>query len=229
MKILITGGAGFIGSDLVRRLGKDNEFKVCVIDKLTYAGDLRRIKEAEEKISFYPQDITEIEGLEYIFEKEKPQIIVHYVAETHVDRSILNHDLFLKANVLGTFNLLKVSLKYGIKKFIHISTDEVYGELPLNSKEKFKEDMPLLPNSPYSASKASAEMFVRAFIKTYGFPGIIIRASNTYGPWQYPEKLIPLSIAKLLLGEKITYLWNRRKYPYLAFRGRFHRSCFKSY
>jgi len=203
MKFLITGGAGFIGSDLVRKLGKDKDIKVIVVDKLTYAGDIRRIEKVLENISFYQEDITNYEGLNIIFEKEKPDIVVHYAAETHVDRSILNPDIFIQTNVIGTLNLLKLSQKFNIEKFIHISTDEVYGELPLNSKEKFTEETPLKPNSPYSASKASADMLVRAFIKTYGLPAIIVRASNNYGPWQYPEKLIPLSIVRILSNEKI--------------------------
>jgi len=202
MKALITGGAGFIGSDLVRKLPNEG-FIVSVIDKLTYAGDLRRIENVLNKISFYMADISNQEAIERIFEKEKPDIVIHYAAETHVDRSIFEPDIFVKTNVLGTLNLLKNSLKYKVKKFIHISTDEVYGELPLNTTEKFKEDHPLKPNSPYSASKASADMLVRAFIETYALPAIIVRASNNYGPWQYPEKLIPLSIAKLLSNEKI--------------------------
>ena len=202
MKALITGGAGFIGSDLVRKLPNEG-FIVSVIDKLTYAGDLRRIENVLNKISFYMADISNQEAIERIFEKEKPDIVIHYAAETHVDRSIFEPDIFVKTNVLGTLNLLKNSLKYKVKKFIHISTDEVYGELPLNTTEKFKEDHPLKPNSPYSASKASADMLIRAFIETYALPAIIVRASNNYGPWQYPEKLIPLSIAKLLSNEKI--------------------------
>ena len=203
MKFLITGGAGFIGSDLVRKLGKYKDIKVIVVDKLTYAGDIKRIEKVLENISFYQEDITNYEGLNIIFEKEKPDIVVHYAAETHVDRSILNPDIFFQTNVIGTLNLLKLSQKFNIEKFIHISTDEVYGELPLNSKEKFTEETPLKPNSPYSASKASADMLVRAFIKTYGLPAIIVRASNNYGPWQYPEKLIPLSIVRILSNEKI--------------------------
>jgi len=203
MKFLITGGAGFIGSDLVRKLGKSKDIKVIVVDKLTYAGDIKRIENVLDNVSFYQEDITNYEGLNTIFQKEKPDIVIHYAAETHVDRSILNPDIFIQTNVIGTLNLLKLSKKYNIKKFIHISTDEVYGELPLNSEEKFTEETPLKPNSPYSASKASADMLVRAFIKTYELPAIIVRASNNYGPWQYPEKLIPLSIAKLLSNEKI--------------------------
>ncbi len=202
MKILVTGGAGFIGSDLVRRLGREG-FKVSVVDKLTYAGDPRRIEEVKDKINFYRQNITDLEGLEAVFAREKPEVVVHYAAETHVDRSILDPDIFVKTNVIGTLNLLKLSLKYRIKKFVHISTDEVYGELPLDSNSKFTEESPLLPNSPYSASKASAEMLVRSFMETYDLPGVVVRASNAYGPWQYPEKLIPLSIARLLSNEKI--------------------------
>ena len=202
MKILVTGGAGFIGSDLVRRLGRAG-LRVSVVDKLTYAGDPRRIEEVKDKVNFYRQDITDFKGLERVFEREKPEVVVHYAAETHVDRSILDPDVFVKANVIGTLNLLKLSLKHGIKKFVHISTDEVYGELPLDSNSKFTEDSPLLPNSPYSASKASAEMLVRSFRETYGLPAVVVRASNAYGPWQYPEKLIPLSIARLLSNEKI--------------------------
>ncbi|MBX6423268.1 dTDP-glucose 4,6-dehydratase [Thermosulfurimonas sp. F29] len=202
MRVLVTGGAGFIGSDLVRRLPGEG-FRVSVVDKLTYAGDPRRIEEVRDRVSFYRQDIVDFEGLEGVFERERPEVVVHYAAETHVDRSILDPDAFVKANVIGTFNLLRLSLKYGVRKFVHISTDEVYGELPLDGDLKFVEDSPLRPNSPYSASKASAEMLVRAFVETYGLPAVVIRASNAYGPWQYPEKLIPLSVARLLSNEKI--------------------------
>lgn len=202
MKILVTGGAGFMGSDLVRKLAKEN-CKVFVIDKLTYAGDVERIKEVKGKISFYQVDIANYSAVDEIFSKEKPDIVVHYAAETHVDRSILDPDVFIHTNICGTLSLLKASMKFKIKKFVHISTDEVYGELPLNSAGKFTEDTPLRPNSPYSASKAGADMLIRSYIETYGFPAVIVRASNNYGPWQYPEKLIPLSIVKLLSGEKI--------------------------
>lgn len=202
MKVLITGGAGFIGSDLVRKLAKEGVV-VSVVDKLTYAGDIKRIAEVLNLIKFYKEDITNSEGIYEIFEKEKPEIVVHYAAETHVDRSILNPDTFFHTNVIGTLYLLKASLKYKVRKFIHISTDEVYGELPLDSMEKFTEKTPLQPNSPYSASKASADMLVRSFIETFEIPAIIVRASNNYGPWQYPEKLIPLAILKLLSEEKI--------------------------
>jgi len=202
MKILVTGGAGFIGSDLVRKLAREG-FTVSVVDKLTYAGDIKRIANTLNLVKFYKEDITNSERIYEIFEKEKPEMVVHYAAETHVDRSILNPDIFVRTNVMGTLNLLKASLKCKVRRFIHISTDEVYGELPLHSSEKFTEESPLKPNSPYSASKASADMLVRSFIETFGLPAIIVRASNNYGPWQYPEKLIPLAIAKLLSGEKI--------------------------
>ena len=202
MRVLITGGAGFMGSDLVRRLAREGSC-VAVVDKLTYAGDRERIQSVFSKVSFYQVDVTDAEELEKVFEREKPEIVVHYAAETHVDRSILNPEDFIKTNVEGTFHVLQCSRKWEVKKLIHISTDEVYGELPLEGDEKFTELTPLKPNSPYSASKASADMLVRAFIHTYGIPGVIVRASNNYGPWQYPEKLIPLSVAKLLSGEKI--------------------------
>lgn len=201
MKLLVTGGAGFIGSAFVR-LAFKKDIPFTVFDKLTYAGDLKRIEEAKN-IEFFNLDIADRIAVEDAFMKCRFDTVVHFAAETHVDRSIIEPHIFVQTNVIGTTNLLELSLKYGIKKFIHISTDEVYGELLSSESLKFKERDPLLPNSPYSASKASADMFARAFHKTYGLPIIIVRPSNNYGQWQYPEKLIPLFVAKLLLGEKL--------------------------
>lgn len=205
MRILVTGGAGFIGSAFVR-LASQRGIALVVFDKLTYAGDLKRIEEAKN-IEFYNLDIADRATVEDAFIKCQAEshfdTVVHFAAETHVDRSIINPDVFVQTNVIGTTNLLEMALKYGIKKFIHISTDEVYGELSSSESLKFNESYPLLPNSPYSASKASADMFARAFFKTFGLPVIIVRPSNNYGHWQYPEKLIPLFVAKVLLGEKL--------------------------
>jgi dTDP-glucose 4,6-dehydratase len=201
MKILITGGAGFIGSAFVKLAAKKG-LALGVLDKLTYAGDFRRI-EGAKGVRFYHHDISDRPSVEDLFKKEGFDSVVHFAAETHVDRSIINPDIFTQTNVAGTTCLLELSLKYGIKRFIHISTDEVYGELNSGDSIKFKETDPLLPNSPYSASKASADMFVRAYYRTYGLPVIVVRPSNNYGQWQYPEKLIPLFIAKLLMGEKL--------------------------
>ena len=198
MKLLITGGAGFIGSEFVRQAVKKAS-QVVVIDKLTYAGDLERLKEVWNSISFYKADITNSEFVEYIFDKEKPNVVIHFAAESHVDRSILNPEDFLKSNILGTYTLLEVSRRYSIKLFINISTDEVYGEL--EETGKFTEETPLKPNSPYSVSKASADMLGKAYFRTYGLPVITVRPSNNYGPWQYPEKLIPVVIIKALQNE----------------------------
>ncbi len=200
MKLLITGGAGFIGSEFVRQAVK-KDYQVTVIDKLTYAGDLERLKEIWGSINFYRANITNSEFVEHIFDKEKPDVVVHFAAESHVDRSILNPLDFLNSNILGTYVLLEVSKKQNIGLFVNISTDEVYGEL--GETGKFTEESPLKPNSPYSVSKASADMLGRAYFKTYGLPVITIRPSNNYGPWQYPEKLIPVVIIKALQNECI--------------------------
>ncbi len=203
-KILVTGGMGFIGSSFVKH-SISKGYKVVIIDKLTYAGDLKRLEEVKGKYKFYKSDICDRERVESIFKKEKPQIIVHFAAESHVDRSIKDATFFIKTNVEGTHSLLGISRKHKIKKFIHISTDEVYGEI---KKGKFLESLPLRPNSPYAASKASADLFVRAYIKTYGFPAIIIRPCNNYGPWQYPEKLIPLALLRILKNKKVPVYGN---------------------
>jgi len=200
MKLLVTGGAGFIGSEFVRQAVK-NGIETVVVDKLTYAGDLERLKEIEGKFRFYRADITNREFIEHIFQTEKPDIVVHWAAESHVDRSILDASPFIDTNVKGTQVLLEAARKTDVTLFINISTDEVYGELGKNGQ--FYENTPLNPNSPYSASKASADMLGRAYYRTYGLPVITVRPSNNYGPWQYPEKLIPVVILKALNNEPV--------------------------
>ncbi|MEM3769482.1 MAG: dTDP-glucose 4,6-dehydratase [Nitrososphaerales archaeon] len=198
-RILVTGGAGFIGS-FFAKLAVNQEYKVIVVDLLTYAGDLSRLKDVEGRYRFYNEDIRNYQSLENIFQIEKPEIVVHFAAETHVDRSILDPSAFLNTNIIGTFNLLELAKEYSTKLFLNIITDEVYGEI---EEGKFTEESPLIPNSPYSVSKASQDMLGRAYFRTYGLPVITLRPSNNYGPWQYPEKLIPVAITKALMDEPI--------------------------
>ena len=201
MKVLITGAAGFIGSAFTRLAVSKGLLPVCV-DKLSYAGDLERLKSVADRIGFHKVDIADREAAGRIIASERPQAIVHFAAETHVDRSIIDPASFITANVIGTENLLELALHYGVERFVHVSTDEVYGDLQAGAAG-FRETDCLAPNSPYSASKASADMFVRAFRKTFGFPVVTVRPSNNYGPWQYPEKLVPLCIAKAMRDESI--------------------------
>lgn len=199
-KLLITGGAGFIGSEFVRQ-GIKRGYTIAVVDKLSYAGDFARLKEVERNIAFHKLDVTDRKSLEDVFKKEKPDAVVHWAAESHVDRSIADASPFLDTNIKGTQILLDISIKHGINKFINISTDEVYGDL--GEDGQFFETTPLNPSSPYSVSKAAADMLGRAYHRTYGLPVITVRPSNNYGPWQYPEKLIPVIIMKALNNEKV--------------------------
>lgn len=204
-KILVTGGAGFIGSAFVRLLvrglsPRGTVSEIIVIDKLTYAGDLKRLEEVKGKFKFYKTDICNKKQIEAIFNKENPDIVVHFAAESHVDRSINDASPFIETNIKGTQILMDVCRKFGVKKFIFISSDEVYGEI---ANGKFNEDSPVKPNSPYAASKAAADLLAQSYIRTYKFPAIIVRPSNNYGPWQYPEKLISLAILRVFEGRKI--------------------------
>jgi dTDP-glucose 4,6-dehydratase len=198
-KILVTGGAGFIGSEFVRQ-GVRKGQSLAVVDKLTYAGDLQRLEEVKGRYHFYKMDICDKKRLEAVFKQERPRAVVHFAAETHVDRSIQDADPFIKTNIMGTQNLINLARKYNIKKFVHISTDEVYGE---SQKGKFLESAALRPRNPYAATKTAAELLVRAAVKTYQFPAVIVRPANNYGPWQYPEKLIPVIILKALRNAKV--------------------------
>lgn len=200
MKILITGGAGFMGSEIARQ-SISTGFEVVIVDKLTYAGDLARLKSVEGKYKFYETDITNYQEISEVISKEKPDVIIHMAAETHVDRSILDSSSFIDTNVKGTRNMLESAKETGVKKFINMSTDEVYGAL--GNEGQFDESTPLDPNSPYSASKAAADMLGRAYFKTYGLPVVTVRASNNYGPWQYPEKLVPVMILKAYMNEPL--------------------------
>lgn len=214
-KILVSGGAGFIGSEFVRQ-GIRRGYKIAVIDKLTYAGDLARLSSEKGKYIFYKIDICDEKKLKNIFKKEKPQIVVNFAAETHVDRSILKSSSFIETNVRGTQILLDESRKYNINKFIQISTDEVYGDI---KNGKFDENSSLNPSSPYSASKAAADCLVKAYIRTYNFPAIILRPSNNYGPWQYPEKFIPVAIFKSFNNKKVPLYakgLNKREWLYVS-------------
>jgi dTDP-glucose 4,6-dehydratase len=199
-KIVVTGAAGFIGSAFVRRLCKDAYNKIVAVDKLTYAGDLKRLGGLNRRIKFHKADICDRRGIGLIFEKECPEVLINFAAETHVDRSIQDATVFLDTNISGTKVLLDNAIKYNVKRLLHLSTDEVYGEI---EKGKFVESSSLKPNSPYSASKAAADLLINSYIRTYSLPAIIVRPCNNYGPWQYPEKLIPLAILKIIRNEKI--------------------------
>jgi dTDP-glucose 4,6-dehydratase len=197
--ILVTGGAGFIGSNFVRLLiNRDYIYNVVVLDKLTYAGNLKNLEEVNQKpnFKFYKGDICNAELVDFIIEKEKIDTIINFAAESHVDRSILSSQEFINTNVIGTSILLEAVRKFQLSKIIQISTDEVYGSL--DKEGKFSESTPLSPNSPYSSSKACADLLVKAYNHTYGIPTIITRCSNNYGPYQFPEKLIPLMIINAL-------------------------------
>ena len=198
MKICVTGGAGFIGTNfLFYMMKKYPDYKFVCIDSLTYAGNkenLNPLFDKENSLTFFKVDITHKEHINCIFKQEKFDIVVNFAAESHVDNSIKNSDIFIKTNIVGTHVLLEASKKYGVKRFHQVSTDEVYGSLQLGEDTRFYEDMPLDPSSPYSASKASADLLVMSYYRTYGLPITISRCSNNYGPYQFEEKLIPRMI-----------------------------------
>ncbi len=201
-KIIVTGGAGFIGSNFVYyMLGKYPDAKIICIDCLTYAGNMSTLAKAMENpnFKFYKTNICDRAGIYKIFEEEKPDIVVNFAAESHVDRSIENPEVFLETNILGTQVMMDACRKYGIGRYHQVSTDEVYGDLPLDRPDLFfTEDTPIHTSSPYSASKASADLLVLAYYRTFGLPVSISRCSNNYGPYHFPEKLIPLMIANCL-------------------------------
>ena len=199
MKMIITGGAGFIGSNFIFYMRRQHpEYDLICIDKLTYAGNLATLAPIlhDPKFKFVKMDIADRKAVYQLFEAEKPDVVVNFAAESHVDRSIENPAVFLETNVMGTQVLLDACRKYGIKRYHQVSTDEVYGDLPLDRPDLFfTEQTPLHTSSPYSASKASADLLCNAYHRTYGLPITISRCSNNYGPYQFPEKLIPLMIA----------------------------------
>ncbi len=207
MKILVTGGAGFIGCNFIYyMLGKYDDCKIVCLDALTYAGNLRSLDGVKDNsnFKFVKGSISDKELVDKLFAEEKFDVVVNFAAESHVDRSIENPFIFLETNVMGTACLLEASKKYGVKRYHQVSTDEVYGDLPLDRPDLFfTEDLPLTTSSPYSASKASADLLTLAFHRTYGLPVTISRCSNNYGPYQFPEKLIPLMIVRAQENESL--------------------------
>ncbi len=202
MNILVTGGAGFIGSNFVyHMLDKYPDYKILCVDCLTYAGNMSTLTRAMQnpKFKFFKTNICDRKAIYEIFENEKPDIVVNFAAESHVDRSIENPEVFLQTNILGTQVMMDACRKYGITRYHQVSTDEVYGDLPLDRPDLFfTEQTPIHTSSPYSASKASADLLVQAYHRTFGLPITISRCSNNYGPYHFPEKLIPLMIANAL-------------------------------
>lgn len=207
MTIIVTGGAGFIGSNFIYyQLANHPEDRIICLDALTYAGNLKTLDAAmkNEHFRFVKGDIANREAVFRLFEEEKPDIIVNFAAESHVDRSITNPELFVRTNVIGTQVLMDACRKYGISRYHQVSTDEVYGDLPLDRPDLFfTEDTPVHTSSPYSASKAGADLMVLSYARTFNLPVSITRCSNNYGPYHFPEKLIPLMISRALANESL--------------------------
>jgi len=207
MKIIVTGGAGFIGSNFIfYMLKKHPDHDIICVDSLTYAGNLSTLASVMDspRFQFVRLDIRDRKGVYDLFEKTRPDIVVNFAAESHVDRSIEDPEIFLQTNIIGTSVLMDACRKYGIRRFHQVSTDEVYGDLPIDRPDLFfHEDTPLHTSSPYSSSKASADLLVLAYHRTYGLPVSISRCSNNYGPYQFPEKLIPLMIANALADKPL--------------------------
>lgn len=207
MKILVTGGAGFIGGNFVHyMLQQHQEDQILCVDKLTYAGNLSTLADVldQDNFTFVRLDICDREGIYNLFEKERPDIVINFAAESHVDRSIENPEIFLQTNIIGTSVLMDACRKYGIARYHQVSTDEVYGDLPLDRPDLFfTETTPLHTSSPYSSSKAGADLLVLAYYRTYGLPVTISRCSNNYGPYHFPEKLIPLMIINALHNQPL--------------------------
>lgn len=207
MKIIVTGGAGFIGSNFIfYEMKKHPEDRIICLDKLTYAGNLSTLKSVMDKpnFRFIKADICDENAVNKLFEEEKPDIVVNFAAESHVDRSIEDPNVFLNTNIMGTATLMNACRKYGIKRYHQVSTDEVYGDLPLDRPDLFfTEETPIHTSSPYSSSKAGADLLVLAYHRTYGLPVTISRCSNNYGPYHFPEKLIPLMIANALADKPL--------------------------
>ena len=207
MTIIVTGGAGFIGSNFIHYLRKTHpEDRIVCVDKLTYAGNLSTLGSVLDApgFRFVKADVCDREAMLALFEAEKPDAVVNFAAETHVDRSIEDPEVFLRTNILGTQVLMDACRACGVARFHQVSTDEVYGDLPLDRPDLlFTEDMPIRASSPYAASKASADLLVQAYHRTYGLPATISRCSNNYGPYQFPEKMIPLMLANALVDKPL--------------------------
>ncbi len=207
MKIIVTGGAGFIGSNFIfYMLKKYPDYEIICVDKLTYAGNLSTLKGIMDnhRFRFVKLDICDREGIYQLFEEELPSMVVNFAAESHVDRSIENPSVFLETNIMGTAVLMDACRKYGIQRYHQVSTDEVYGDLPLNRPDLlFTEETPIQASSPYSSSKAAADLLVLAYHRTYELPVSVSRCSNNYGPYHFPEKLIPLVIVNALNDKPI--------------------------
>lgn len=207
MNIIVTGGAGFIGSNFVFHMLKAHpDYRIICLDKLTYAGNLSTLEPVMDNpnFRFVKADICDKEAVDKLFEEEKPDVVVNFAAESHVDRSIENPQVFLETNITGTSVLMDACRKHGIKRYHQVSTDEVYGDLPLDRPDLFfTENTPIHTSSPYSSSKAGADLLVLAYYRTYGLPVTISRCSNNYGPYHFPEKLIPLMIIRALHDESL--------------------------
>ena len=208
-RLLVTGGAGFIGSNFIRHiLDSDSDVSIVNVDKLTYAGNLENLADVEgdPRYTFLRADIADLPAVDEIFRRFAPDAVINFAAESHVDRSVLSSAPFVETNIRGTWSLLETARTHwaespGTQRFVQISTDEVYGDLgPVG---RFREDSPLAPNNPYAASKASADLLCRAYNRTYGLPGLVTRCSNSYGPFQFTEKLIPLMISRATRNERL--------------------------